>query len=53
MLSVRVFAMIAVLALTFKGLQSAAAIVYDQYGVLGALAACALFYCASLVMERR
>jgi len=44
--------MIIALVLSFKGLHMLGTAIVDHYGLLGALAACAVFYCASVVIDR-
>lgn len=44
--------MICALALLTKGLHLFAIVVVDSYGLIGCLAACALFYGTSVVIDR-
>ena len=46
------FLMIAMLVIAWKVLHLIGIAIVDHYGLLGALAACAVFYCASVVIDR-
>lgn len=45
--------MVVALALAFKALHAYGAIVVDNFGLVGALVACAVFYCAGVIIEHR
>lgn len=45
--------MVVILALAFKALHAYGTVVVDNFGLVGALVACAIFYCAGVIIERR
>lgn len=46
------FLMIAALVTAWKALHLIGIAIVDSYGLMGALAACAICYCASMVIDR-
>lgn len=46
------FLMIAMLVISWKALHLIGIVIVDSYGLMGALAACAICYCASMVIDR-